>query len=304
MRQIRYAVSMPSIRDLFATWVPRFQQALAPMDSATAYLETELLLAHVLKKDRAWIIAHEDARLTPKQHHLFETLTGRRLLHEPMVYLLGYRAFYGRDFYTDRRVLIPRPETEQLVEHALTAIKKPSSCLVWDVGTGSGAIAVTVACEKRDVQIFASDIGTLELAKKNARRYGASIRFFHGSLLNQKIQKALATSRHQQWIVIANLPYLPLSDKKILMKDVVNFEPKAALFAPENGLAYNRKLLEQLARYTRQDSRPVTIFLEFDPPQMWRLKTIAERLFPHAVIRVFQDFCGRDRVMEIKTKKI
>ncbi|MDO4997966.1 MAG: peptide chain release factor N(5)-glutamine methyltransferase, partial [Neisseria sp.] len=143
--------------------------------------EARLLLQHITQLTHAQLLTHDEQILSPKQLATLQELETRRAAGEPMAYLLGYREFYGRRFRTTPATLIPRPETEHLVEAVLS--KMPSAARVWDLGTGSGAIAITLACERADAQIFASDISenALAVAQQNAADLGAKVSFHRGS---------------------------------------------------------------------------------------------------------------------------
>ncbi|MFA6429784.1 MAG: peptide chain release factor N(5)-glutamine methyltransferase [Patescibacteria group bacterium] len=301
----RYATRM-TIRELLKTWTPLFQQHLRPLDLSTAHLEIELLLAHILKKDRSWVAVHDETPLTSRQNGLFEGFARRRLKQEPMAYILGHKAFYGREFLTDARALIPRPETELLVERAILHLKKQaSSTLVIDVGTGSGAIAATIALEVPSATVIASDVDkkALALARKNIKRLRANVQLQQANLLDKSLLKQLGRSRAKQLVIVANLPYLPLSDRTILAKSVTKYEPIQALFTKDHGLFLLRALIEQLATFQECDQRPLVLLAEFDPPQAETLCRIAAQYFPQAFVTIYQDLCGRDRVLEIVKKQ-
>jgi len=294
-----------TLHQLLAKWSPRFAGLFSPRERAIADLEAELLLAHVLKCDRSHVIAHESDAMDPQAVRAFERLAKRRLAHEPMAYLLGRREFYGREFLTDKCALIPRPETEVLIARAHAILKPhPSDTLVWDVGTGSGAIATTVALERPEADILATDIDprALALAGKNAKRFNVkTIRFLKADLLDRSVKKILTASPVRRLLVLANLPYLPLSDKKNLDLDVTKYEPSQALFTKENGLYLIHRLLKQLSDFRTKVRliKSMSILLEFDPPQAHALVDLVKKYFPRARVSVHQDECGRDRVLEI-----
>ena len=298
----RYTHAM-TLHQLLAKWSPRFAGLFSPRERAIADLEAELLLAHVLKCDRSHVIAHETDEMDPQAVRAFERLAKRRLAHEPMAYLLGRREFYGREFLTDKRALIPRPETELLIDRALAILNPhPSDTLVWDVGTGSGAIATTMALEEPRATVIASDVDpkALALARKNVRKFKVKVKFVQEDLLGLSVQKLLRESPARRLLILANLPYLPLSDKKILDPDVTKYEPSSALFTKENGLHLIHKLLEQLSGFRTKTRTYLTILLEFDPPQVSALTALVKKYFPVARIAIHQDLCGRDRVCEVR----
>lgn len=271
-----------------------------------AWTEAELLLSTVLKKDRVWLVAHNETQLTVSQKKALDQLIKRRAKYEPIAYLTGSKPFYGRDYVVTKHVLIPRPETEELVEHVLDDASRIThhQALIWDVGTGSGAIAVTLKAECPTATVFASDVDkrALAVAKRNAKQIlkkSSAIHFFKGSLLAPQIQKAILKGKPKNLTIVANLPYLPLSDKKVLAKDVVNFEPTKALFTKDEGLFLIQKLLQQLSAWTKKHDFATSIWCEFDPPQAKALKHLAQQLFTNATVTVYKDGCGRDRILKI-----
>lgn len=272
-----------------------------------AWMEAEILLASVLKKDRTWLLAHGEATLNDRQARAFGSLLRRRLRQEPMAYLTNVADFCGRDFFVDRRVLIPRPETEELVERATKRLQATKeSFLVWDVGVGSGAIAVTIKAKTASAMVIASDVSTdaLIVAKRNAKHLLGStklIRWITSDLLSKRLATILTRQKSDRLLVVANLPYLPLSDRKVLAPSVTKFEPARALFTKENGNFLIHKLLQQLAVFRLKDGRPLTILAEFDPPQATPLRSLAFTYFPDATIAVHPDSCGRERILEIAT---
>jgi release factor glutamine methyltransferase len=250
-----------------------------------------------LGKDRVWIAANRAIfKLKPPQKARLDALLKRRLKDEPLAYILGTQPFFGRDFIVDKNVLIPRPETEDLVEEAL---RIPSQMYV-DIGTGSGAIAVTLAAESRRSIVLASDVShkALAVAKKNAKKFKAKVKFFKGSLLHTKLANAITLS---SVTICANLPYLPPTDKKIMPKSVVKYEPFSALFTKDDGMELIKKLLSQISNWIPAFAGMTNlgILLEFDPPQSKRLLAFAKSLFPDADCSIIRDRCGRERILKI-----
>ena len=212
--------------------------------------DADLLLLHVLKKEapetnQAWLIAHPSDSLAADAAVAFCELIDRRLAGEPIQYITGEAEFYGLPFHVNREVLIPRPETEHLVEKVIALAQRlrltwaPNPRIV-DVGTGSGAIAVSLAHALPFAEITATDISAaaLAVAKSNAARIGSAdrVRFFDGDLLEPVV------SEHFD-IVVSNPPYVPDSDRVALDVEVRDYEPAQALFAGEDGLAIYRRLI-------------------------------------------------------------
>jgi len=280
------------------------QKIVCDLDRDVGRLEAEILLAHALKRDRAWLLARPDYRLSTTDHRLFSKLVSRRASHEPVAYILGRKEFYGRGFKITPDVLIPRPETELMVD----LIKRSTKCEVrgtpalLDVGTGSGALAVTLAKEIEGSTVLATDISAkaLTVARRNAKTYNAKdISFLAADLLDAKVLARLRRMAKDSptLVIAANLPYLPSSDKKILDTDVVKYEPSSALFAGRDGLALIRKFLTQLARHRASlDFKTIRVYLEFDPPQAAELKKLAKKNFPKAETETHKDMADRDRV--------
>ena len=280
-------------------------------DKSLGRLEAEILLAHVLKKDRIWLLTHDQELLPSHERATFESYVKRRAKHEPIAYILGEKAFYGRDFLVNKHTLIPRPETEMMVVAAIEAHKAPpkASTLIWDVGTGSGAIAISLAAELPDANILASDVSeqALRLARKNAKRHDVTkrIRFVKADLLNDPMKKILRSKKAtptspQHLIIAANLPYLPLSDKDVLDIDVTKYEPSSALFCEREGLALIIRFLDEVA-FTRNTwaFNRISLFFEFDPPQAKTLLSLAKKLFRNASITIEKDLAKRDRLLKI-----
>ncbi len=278
----------------------------ALQNSSLERFETEILLAHFLKKERIWLKAHNEETLSPSQKKKFDTLIRRRQKHEPIAYILGKKEFYGRSFCVNKDVLIPRPETElmiELIQH--TEGRGDHAPTIWDVGTGSGAIAITLAHEIPHAKLLATDISSraLMIAKKNASRLGVKnrITFLKSNLLEKNSYNWLKKQTTKNNLIIcANLPYLPNSDKQKLDADVVKFEPSRALFSGKDGLDLIRKLLGQLSRHLPEwGYSNVTLLFEFDPPQAKILQALAKKIFPTTSIEVTKDLAKLPRILSI-----
>lgn len=199
-------------------------------------LDAELLLAHVLGGDRAGLVTGAHAKVTEVAASEYEALLCRREAREPVAYLTGRRGFRDIELAVDRRVLIPRPETELLVEVALGL---PQGVSVADVGTGSGAVALAVAFERPDLEVLAleRDPGALEVARQNAAAIAPDVAVVESDLL--------AAAPRDFDAVVANLPYVPDGELAGLMPEVSRYEPRAALAGGPDGLDVVRALLEQ-----------------------------------------------------------
>ena len=275
----------------------RLQEAQA---SESPELDAQALLAHVVKVTRVSVLAYPERPLTPKQAAAYARLIERRAAHEPVAYLVGHREFMGLDFLTDARALIPRPETELLVEAALTELRARLAAtptiapVVADIGTGSGAIALAIAAlEPRLPTVYATDISAdaLTLASANAARLGLEgrVTFLRGDLL-APLPEPVDT-------LLANLPYIAPHDAATLPTDVRQFEPPLALFGDDDGLGHLRRLFAQAPRYLRPGA---CLFLEFGYDQRAALDTLIRATFADANVRFAADYAGWDRYVAIQ----
>ncbi|MFL6262251.1 MAG: peptide chain release factor N(5)-glutamine methyltransferase [Thermoanaerobaculia bacterium] len=226
---------MSTLRQLLAEARPLL--AATPFGASTR--EARLLLGHVLGLSEARVIARQEDEVPPEAEGRFRDLLARRLTGEPVSYLTGEREFWGRPFAVDPRVLIPRPETEHLVEMAL-AERLPERPWILDAGTGSGILAVTLALEVPGSRVVATDIspGALAVAAQNARQLGARI-----SLVNTDLAAGLDLSRFD--LVVSNPPYVDRSEIPEISIEVCNFEPSLALFPPGAGDSLYPRLFAQ-----------------------------------------------------------
>jgi release factor glutamine methyltransferase len=249
--------------------------------SETARLDAEVLLAHVLGVDRARLVLDHDAELEGEAVERFEELISRRRLGEPVAYLIGRRAFRALELTVDGRVLIPRPETEDLVEAAVELL--PSGATVLDVGTGSGAIALALSAERPDLVVHGIDVSAdaVAVAEHNARNLDLDVSFTVGDLLD---------GAPPADAVLANLPYVERDAE--LPVDVAEFEPSLALFGGDDGLDVIRRLASQLT----MRRWPEWALLEIGESQG---AAVADLL--HAAgfrrVDVRPDLSGRDRVV-------
>jgi release factor glutamine methyltransferase len=200
--------------------------------------DAETLLLHLLGKNMAWLMAHGDKLLTDELFVSYTELLERRRKGEPIQYITGVTEFYGLPFRVTPDVLIPRPETEHLVEKVLELAANFAAPRIVDVGTGSGAIAIALAYHLPHAIITAIDLSAvaLKIARENARRNGVTIRFLEGDLL--------ATVAEEKFeFVVSNPPYVPTSDRATLAVEVREYEPALALFAGDDGLEVYRRLI-------------------------------------------------------------
>lgn len=270
-------------------------QRLAAHRIDDASLEAEILLRHTLGKSRNELYLDLNKELSSKAQAAYWKLVERRLVHEPTAYIIGHREFYGLDFYVDRRVLIPRPESELLVDKALEWSKerRNESPVICEVGAGSGAIAVTVASYLPRAQVYAIDVSAqaLEVTAINCRRHGVEdrVHLIHGSLLENLSGPAD--------LVIANLPYLTRREMGTLPPEIARYEPGLALDGGESGLDVIMALCGQLAGKLRPGG---LLLLEIGAGQAGAVVARLKQLEPQGEAKVSPDLSGNERVVSLR----
>ncbi len=258
----------------------------------SAYLDAELLLSLILKKDKEFLYTYPDFELNNKQIKKYQKLIKKRATHYPLAYIFGYKEFYGLKFQVNENVLIPRPETELLVEETLKIYKKNTEQKIIEIGTGSGCIATSLV--KNGISnIIATDISskTLKVAKNNAKTHQVSsqIKFIKGSLLKPLKDKKID-------VLIANLPYLDDSYQK---ESSIQYEPNLALYSGKDGLNDYKKLFTEISKLEHQ---PRYILIELNPKQIKPLSAYIVKLFLRVNIETKKDLQGLERIMVIKLK--
>jgi release factor glutamine methyltransferase len=255
--------------------------------------DAERLLRHVLGWDRAVLIANPDRVVPEPEAERFRALVRRRASREPLQYILGTQAFWKHDFLVTPAVLIPRPETELLVETSLELLKNVERPLIVDVGTGSGCIALSLAFERPDAEVHAIDISeaALAVARENARRLGleGGVAFHHGDLLEPVVH--LAGRRID--LVVSNPPYVDPADRPGLAPEVRDHEPPDALFPPGGTLSVYRRLATASAVSLRDGGRLALEVSPFVAGQVSELLVAAGFAAPSAC----PDLAGRPRVV-------
>ena len=262
--------------------------------------DTETLLLHALRQtapeaNLAWLIAHDDEPIEPDRAAAFCDLVERRLAGEPIQYITGEAEFYGLPFHVNRDVLIPRPETELLVEKALAYAPIFRSPRILDVGTGSGAIAIALAHKWPEAMVTATDLSesALETARRNAERieFADSIRFLQGDLLGP-------VAGEQFDLMVSNPPYVAENDRSTLAIEVRNYEPAQALFAGDDGLQIYRRLIPEAFKALTAGG---ILLLEIGYGQQEALQALLEKE-GFAGIEFFSDLQGIPRVAKAQRR--
>ena len=290
------------------------RQRLAEAGCATPALDAEILLAYTLGQERTWLYVHPQAMIEPEQLAAFNQLLQRRARREPVAYLVGSKEFFGLEFEVNRHVLIPRPETELLVETALDLVKdrwpmaggKPQATFaqskignpkskihIVDVGTGSGCIAIALAARLPGARLLAIDASAeaLVLARRNARRHNVADRvtFLRGDLL-RPLGRPVD-------LIVSNPPYVSRSELQAVAPEVGHYEPRRALDGGEDGLALIRPLLSQAKAKLKPDG---ALLVEIGSTQGPAVTQLAWNCFPSAGVTVRQDLAGLDRLLVVR----
>ncbi|PIS07388.1 peptide chain release factor N(5)-glutamine methyltransferase [Candidatus Berkelbacteria bacterium CG10_big_fil_rev_8_21_14_0_10_43_13] len=304
-----------------------------------AELDVTIMMKSVLENDEAFLLMHPEMPLTNGQLNKLNKLVKKRSNFEPIAYLVGHKEFFGHDFTVNRNVLIPRPETENLVEESLKIVKlkiknllKIENCKlkILDMGTGSGCIIISLILETekqwsngamKQLRFFASDVNkkALRVAKRNARRLlnnrtieqSNNVKFYHSDLFSNRLL-------HRKYdIIIANLPYVPFPchpgldpgsrqdkqhnflDSRLRGNDSISFEPANAIFANDNGAAIIKNFLTEAKKYLNAHG---IILLELDPRNADQIQNFAKANFPAATIESKKDLAGLKRYLLIASQ--
>jgi release factor glutamine methyltransferase len=276
--------------------------------SDNPHLDAEILLAHILKKPREFLFAHPETELTKRQVSVFRFQVSERLRGAPVAYITGEKEFYGLKFFVNKNVLVPRPETELMVETALALAKLTNEPIIFiDVGTGSGCIITAIAkaisnfqfpisnqFSMSNFQFVATDISAkaLNIAKKNVKLNSVekNIKFFQGNLL-EPVLKSKIQNLKSKILICANLPYL--TPAQIKKSPTLKFDPKLALTAGKDGLKYYRELFIQINKLQITN---YCILCEIDPSQKISIRRLAKRLLPPHEFDLKKDLRGHSRL--------
>lgn len=278
----------------------RAAETLASHNIDEAPLEAEVFLMHVLNFSRVQLYSQLKRQISPEQARRLFDLVTRRVQGEPTAYIVEHKEFFGHDFQVDRRVLIPRPETELLVEKALVCGRDRLSSLenmpliTADIGTGCAAIAISLALELTGAKIYATDISleALEVAKVNCEKHGVAgqVHLLWGDMLDP-----LPEPVH---LIVANLPYVKDVEIEQLPPEIRGFEPRIALAGGADGLDKVRRLLAEAKGKLRSGG---AIFMEIDPRQSQDVVELAKICFPTSEVHLEKDLSDLDRVATVET---
>jgi len=262
--------------------------------------DAQVLLAHIIGVTRPQLVTRLDTVLTSLQLDSAQQTFSRLVAGEPLPYILGHWEFFGLDFDVTKDVLIPRPETELLVEKAIEYLKKyPKRRTVADIGTGSGAIALSIAKNIQDSHILATDISpkALQVARRNAIKHGVDsrVKFIECDLFPNKSSTHILKSKID--LFCANLPYIPTFTLQTL--PIYGQEPTIALDGGDDGLDIYRKLFDIIPQWIAPSG---TILMEIEAGQGISASNLASRKFIDATMNLYKDLAGRDRLLEIQVK--
>lgn len=276
-------------------------------------LDLDLIIAHAIKKSREFVLTHSEYKLVKSQNSKVKSYLSRRIKSEPLAYILGEKEFFGLKFKVNKNTLIPRPETEMIVEKIiinLQSINKNKKTIIVDIGTGSGNIIISIANEFKkntkykipDTKYYGTDISkkALIISKQNAKlnKVDEKIKFLHGNLLSPVIENCKFKIENSTMIIVANLPYLSRKIYKSSPKDVKNYEPKSALISEKEGLAHYENLLEQIKVLNTKYKIQNTIFMEISPEQKNKIAKLIKKYFSKSKIIFHKDLSGRWRICE------
>ncbi len=252
----------------------------------SARLDAELLLAHALKMDRVRLYMEYDRPLIEDELATYRAFVKRRAQHEPVAYITGERAFWTIELKCDKRALIPRPETEVVLESALKRIPEDSAPRVIDIGTGTGALGLSFASERTEAEVILSDVsaGALALATENAESLGIDVSFAESDLLNG-IDGDFD-------LILSNPPYVGRSELDVMGAGVREFEPEIALFAGDDGLDLIRRLIPEAFERLRPNG---WLVFEFGYRQGDEIRGLLEAA-GYQNVEIIQDYSGNDRV--------
>ncbi|PFN07804.1 peptide chain release factor N(5)-glutamine methyltransferase [Bacillus cereus] len=254
----------------------------------------EIVLCHVLKTNRTGLMMNMREEISEEQEKTFTEFIHKHVDGIPVQYMMGYEMFYGRSFFVNEEVLIPRPETEELIVGVLDRVQRmfgKQELHVADIGTGSGAISITLALENQNLHVYTVDIAkeSIEVAQENANALGANVTFYHGDLLSPFYETGQKLD-----VVVSNPPYIPEEDWRDLSPVVKEHEPKRALVGGEDGLDFYRRFMEELPNVLQKKA---IVAFEVGIGQGEDVKGLLQQTFPYAHVEVVFDINGKDRMV-------
>lgn len=264
--------------------------------SPTPGLDARILVGFALGMDASALIAYGENRVEPAQIKRLAVMTARRKAGEPVAYIIGSKEFCGMRIAVDRRVLVPRPETEELVALVVRDWRNTKETEILELGTGSGAVACALADALPDARVLATDVSgdALEVAALNVEEFalGERVELTQGDLF------VAAPKGRRFHAIVANLPYVGTSDGDLLEKSVRDFEPEIALLAGRDGLDYYRRMLPQAPAFLKTDG---ALYLECGPPNARALAELAADAFSAARIEIVRDLASLERIVAVRT---
>lgn len=271
-------------------------------------IDLDFLIGHIIKKEREFILAHPDFEIQKNQFKEIVKLIKRRKKNEPLAYLLGYKEFYSLNFKVNKYTLIPRPETEIIIEKVLEKLesfpkKKPLNII--DIGTGSGNIIVTLAKNliphRLSLKFYGVDLSreAVKIARENSKTHRVKIKFIAGDLASPIIKSNIIKPNSLN-IITANLPYLSKEIYNNCLPNVKKYEPKSALFSSEKGLQHYHRLLKQIQLLIARKEADFILFFEISPEQKNQITLLIRKHLPQAKISFYKDLAKKWRVVEIK----
>lgn len=263
-------------------------------------IEAISLLSFVLKKDKLFLLTNDLYLISPSKQKTIKSLILKRLAGWSLASLVGIKSFYNLDLKVNKNVLIPRPETELLVDEVIANIKNQENVTILDIGTGSGAIILSLFknIKSNKVTFYASDISKLALkvARSNAKKYQAKIKFFKGDLLKPYLPK-LPSIRENKIIITANLPYLKPAEMK---EKSISKEPKGALLSGSDGLWHYRRLFKQIRNHLLPLQKNIFLICEINPLQARTMEKLARASFSVSKIYFKRDYRQKTRFVIIE----
>ncbi|MFQ6029020.1 MAG: peptide chain release factor N(5)-glutamine methyltransferase [Dehalococcoidia bacterium] len=274
--------------------IQQAHHTLEAADIPDARLEAEVMVMNVMQMPRQELFAEQESEVSAQREQTLAQIMERRLTREPLAYILGYKEFYGVNLLVNSNVLIPRPETESMVEHALfmalMGMETPE-LVIGDIGTGTGAIAINLALHLPAARIYATDNfdSVLDVAAYNIRSHNVADR------ITLRLGDLLEPLPEPVDLIVSNLPYIP-TERIPTLQPEIQWEPASALDGGPEGLDLIRRLLEQAPEKLKEHG---IILLELDPEQVPAVRALAANIFPEAEVSVEKDLAQLDRIFVI-----